>query len=180
MGRSAQAYGAKAKISLFAILVCLAGCSSSNLEPSFTTVVVNSDPGEDLPLNLRSPCGVMILQEPVINVTGHFSEQVKRGSSAYLFFAPKASKEAALKTVRKCPPIKKAVVGKDGRFTFPYYPVGNYIVLAQTQIFKHAVGSPQVVGESDSPLEVKVLSQAIEEEFTITVFSIGPVTDGQG
>ena len=173
MGPPAQAYGAK-KILLLVILILLFGCSSPEIEPSRTIVVVNAEPGETLPFRISSPCGGIVMTEPLANVTGQFSVPVKKGSPVYLYTAPQVSYTAILESIRKCPPIDKVAVGKDGRFTFPYYPVSRYALFAWNQIFKHEVKAPSVILEKDSPLDVRVLSQIIELEYTLTVFSIEP------
>ena len=165
---------------LFGILVYLVGCSTAELEPSRTVIIIDSDPGEPLPFTVSSPCGGIVMREPLANVSGSFSVPVKKRAPVYLYTAPQVSYTAILESIRKCPPIDKAAVGKDGRFTFPYYPVGRYALLAWNQIYKREVKAPSVMVERDSPLEVKVLSQIIELEYTLTVFSVEPEGNESG
>ena len=174
MGRSAQAYGAKAKISLFAILVCLAGCSSSNLEPSFTTVVVEGEPGDPLPFNIKTPCGVMDVREPLVNITGYVPGSAAKERFVYLFLAPQTSFPQVLEAFQGCPPIEKRLVEEGGSFSFPYYPVGNYFIMASTDWSKGEF--PVVYERVESDLRVKVVSHVMAKDYGITVFSVQSVS----
>ena len=180
MGRLAMVYNAKAHISLFAILLCLAGCSPSELEPSFTLVVVNGEPGEAPPFRISSPCGGIIMMEPLANVTGYFSVPVRKGSPVYLYIAPQASTQSALETIRKCPPIEKTAVENDGTFAFPYYPSGDYIVMTPTETFKGEVKHPLVQKTISSGLRVEAVSHLVTSEYALTVFSVQSVMARSG
>ena len=153
------------------ILAWLAGCSSPELEPSRTVVIVNGEPGETLPFSISSPCGGIVMKEPLVNVTGWFSVPVKRGSSVYLYSAAQTSQSQVIEKLQKCSPLSKTEVGVDGRFSFPNSPAGDYIVMAQNGIFKGKVGHPKAEAVSQDLL-VRTLNVVRTEEFVAAVFRL--------
>jgi len=114
------------------------------------------------------------MRQPLANVTGFFAVPVRKGSPVYLYIAPQASISTVLETVRKCPPIQKTAVEKDGSFSFPDYPSGDYIVIAQTEVFKEEVAYPVVETAESAGLQVRTLHEIRTSEYMATVVRLEP------
>ena len=160
---------------MFGLLVYLVGCSTAELEPSRTVIIINSDPGEPLPFTVSSPCGGIVMREPLANLSGSFSVPVKRGAPVYLYTTPQRSTRSVVEKLGKCPPIDKTVVEKDGSFTFLSYPAGDYVVMAPTGTFRGEATYPLIRESEDSAVRVQAVSNLVTEKYTLTVVSIEPV-----
>ena len=165
-------YGAKPSIMLFAILVCLVGCSHPEPGFTFVQVVSNVSAANSLQPTITSPCGVLYLREPVVNLTGSFSAPVKKGSYVYLYIAPNVTVGTVLKVIQDCTPIKKEAVDKDGQFSLTYLPVGNYIALIPSSAFKNSPGYPIIEDPRSSALEMTRYFRGKGADHVTSVFSL--------
>ena len=98
------------------------------------------------------------MRGPLTNVSGSFSAPVKKGAPVYLYTAPEASTRSALEKLRRCPPIDKTSLAKDGSFSFPSYPAGDYFVMTPAGTFRGEAGYPVIREREDSAVRARAVS----------------------
>ena len=118
-------YGAKQALCCSQSWYVLLGVPTLNRGSRLSRVVSNVSAANSLQPTITSPCGVLYLREPVVNLTGSFSAPVKKGSYVYLYIAPNVTVGTVLKVIQDCTPIKKEAVDKDGQFLAHVFACGK-------------------------------------------------------
>jgi len=162
---------------LFVILL-VAGCASNKTE-FLCTEIPHSDESVNLDNQIEfNQCGILHVREPLFNVTGFLTTEVRRNSSIRLFVVPDTSFNSALYVVKHCRFLYQQPILSAKYFKFDYLPVGNYLAMVPRSAFYQFRGFPITNEFNRSSYSVKVNFHGGDYRYSLGSFSIFPILEG--
>jgi len=123
----------------------------------------------------KNPCGILHIQQPLFNVTGFLTADVKPNSSIALFVVPNSSFRSALYVVKYCAWLLKKTIDPGNQFHFDHLPASDYVAMVPRSVFwGKTQGFPIVRGFNHSNYSLRFNFYGGDRDYSLVSFSIHP------
>lgn len=124
----------------------------------------------------NNPCGVLRMRQPVFNVNGVVTADVKPGSHVYLNTAHNTTYTGAIYAVDHCRAITRLPIAEDNSFTITSLPAGTYVLSVPIDSFGPAQGFPVVEEFNRSGHTLDVAFHGGDYRHSLGAFTIKPIS----
>ena len=158
------------------LISSLAGCAdNSESNPVKVNKAEQAKATRDMvkALMASNPCGVLSVQRPLVNITGHLTAMSNASSrQLFLYLASNRSLDSVLWAVDHCRYLARTKITDDGGFQFLDLPAGNYSVFFRRSPDESVQGFPVIDEQNVSTHTVEMLWHGRDQSHSIGVFAI--------